>query len=107
MTDETLKYYDQNADAFVQGTISVIYRNVFSVHCMETAYWILAADQEGIQKNLKISIYRKNFTPSKSDFMMIAIYTEMEYICGGCNLWRRIFLQENQTFYDKTESENG
>jgi len=39
--------------------------------------------------------------------MMIAIYTEMEYICGGCNLWRRIFLQENQTFYDKTESENG
>ena len=43
MTDETLKYYDQNADAFVQGTISVIYRNVFSVHCMETAYWILAA----------------------------------------------------------------
>ena len=54
MTDETLKYYDQNADAFVQGTISVIYRNVFSVHCMETAYWILAADQEGIHKNLKI-----------------------------------------------------
>ena len=49
----------------------------------------------------------KKFTPSKSDFMMIAIYTEMEYICGGCNLWRRIFLQENQTFYDKTESENG
>ena len=53
MTDETLKYYDQNADAFVQGTISVIYRNVFSVHCMETAYWILAADQEGIQKKFE------------------------------------------------------
>ena len=28
MNDETLKYYDQNADAFVQGTISVNFSDI-------------------------------------------------------------------------------
>ena len=57
MNDETLKYYDQNADAFVQGTISVNFSDIqerFQCALHGNSVLDLAADQEGIQKNLKI-----------------------------------------------------
>ena len=57
MNDETLKYYDQNADAFVQGTISVNFSDIqerFQCALHGNSVLDFGCGSGRIQKNLKI-----------------------------------------------------